>query len=196
MPPVQKQTTHHKTVAVASECLESLSAFTSDETLDDTDPDNVPPPPTGSTKDNIVYYVSGFVVRRMRKVVSCDSCVSQLTSAAVQAPYTALINVKLRGALNWPSKILFTALLDVENTVAMYINSSLSVFMFSSIMEETLPSMIPVRAVLCDQHRNWVSAEILVYCISTRLHWHAKAVNRDAASRKMTKQNRKKSKLC
>ena len=197
LPAVQQQTKRCKTVAVASECLDSLSAFAADDDLDrDLDPDCIPPAPTGSAKDNIVYYVAGFVVRRCKKLVTCTACLEHLTSVANSESYAALINIKLRGALHWPSNALFTALLDVENTVAMYLNSSLTPFMFSTIMEESLPAMLPLRAVLCGAHASALTAEILVYYISTRLHWHAKTVNRDLASRKMTKQNRKKSKLC
>jgi hypothetical protein len=89
----------------------------------------------------------------------------------VDEPYAALLNVKLRGALHWPSDTLFKVLLDVENTLAVHLNSSLSPFMFSAIMEDTLPSMLPLRgAVLCDAHASSLTAEILVYYIATRLH--------------------------
>jgi hypothetical protein len=193
MPAPQKSTERGKHVAIVAECLDSLSAFTSDE---DIDPDSLPPAPSGSAKDNIVYYVAGFVVRKCKKLVTCQTCITQLTSAHVDESYTLLINVKLRGALNWPSKVLFSSLLSVENTVSAYVNSSLSPFMFATIMEEALPSMLPVRSVLCSGHASSLTAEILVYYISTRLHWHAKTLNKDYASRKKAKQNRKKAKLC
>lgn len=193
LPGVQAQTKRNKTVAVAAECIDSLASFADDEDLD---PDCVPPAPSGSAKDNIVYYVAGFVVRRCKKITSCTACIAQLTSTQNHACYASLVNVKLRGALNWPSDILFKALLDVENTVTMHLSSSLTPFMFSAILEETVPTMLPVRAVLCQGHASSLTAEILVYYISTRLHWHCKTVNRDLGSRKMTKQNRKKAKLC
>ena len=195
MPAPQKSTERGKNVAIAAECLDSLSVFTSDEDID-TDPDNVPPAPTGSAKDNIVYYVAGFVVRKCKKLGTCQTCISQLTSTKVDESYTLLINVKLRGALNWPSKVLFSSLLTVENTVSAYINSSLSPFMFTTIMEEALPSMLPIRSVLCSSHACSLTAEILVYYISTRRHWHAKTLNKDYASRKKAMQTRKKAKLC
>lgn len=194
MSPLQKSTERGQNVAIAAECLDYLSVFTSEDI--DTDPDNVPPAPTGSAKDNIVYYVAGFVVRKCKKLVTCQTCISQLTSMHVDESYTLLINVKLIGALNWPSKVLFSSLLTIENTVSAYMDSSLSPFMFTTIIEEALPSMLPIRSVLCPSHASSLTAEILVYYISTRLHWHAKILNNDYASRKKAEQNRKKAKLC
>lgn len=197
LPVVQSQTKRSQTVAVAAECLDSLSAFATDDDLDrDLDPDCIPPAPTGSAKDNIVYYVAGFVVRRCKKLVSCPTCLQNLTSVANTDNCATLLNVKLRGALHWPSDALFAALLDVENTLSTYLSTSLTPFMFCAIMEESLPAMIALRSVLCHSHASTLTAEILVYYISTRLHWHAKTVNRDVRSRKMAKQNRKKTKLC
>ena len=129
------------------------------------------------------YYVAGFVVQKCKKLVMCQTCISQLTSTHVDESYTLLINVKLRGALNWPCKVLFSSLLIIENTVSAYINNLLSPFMFTTIIKEALPSMLPIRSVLCPSHASSLTAEILVYYISTRLHWHAKILN-DYASRK------------
>ena len=151
---------------------------------------------TGTAKENIVYYVAGFVVRHFKKLVSCFSCITQLMSLDVDEPYAELLNVKLRGALHWPSAMLFKVLLDVENTLSPRLNSSLSPFLFSTIMEETLPAMLPLKTVLCSTHASSITAEILVYYIATRLHWHAKTLNKECASRSKAKTNRKKAKLC
>lgn len=193
LPTTQKQSKRLQTIAVATECLDSLSVCVSDE---DADPEDVLPPATGTAKENIVYYVAGFVVRHFKKQISCFSCFTQLASLDVDEPYAALLNVKLRGALHWPSDILFKVLLDVENNLSVRLNSSLSPFLFSAIMEDTLPSMLPLKNVLCDTHASSLTAEILVYYIATRLHWHAKTINKECASRMKTKNNRKKSKLC
>jgi hypothetical protein len=75
LPTVPKQSQRLQSVAVAAECLDSLSICASDE---DPDPEDVPPAATGTAKENIVYYVAGFVVRHFKKQVSCFSCITQL----------------------------------------------------------------------------------------------------------------------
>jgi len=50
-----------------------------------------------------------------------------------------------------------------------------------------MPSMFPLRAVLCITHASSVTAESLVYYIATRLHWHSKTLKKECASRTKTK---------
>jgi hypothetical protein len=192
-PAGKTQTKHCQTVAVAAECIESLAAFADDV---DVDPFELPEPSCGTTKDNIIFYVAGFVVRRMKRVTTCDTCIKHLSGQPGTSIDAALLNVKLRGALHWPSDILFNCLRDTENTICSYTTDCFTPFMFASIMEDALPAMLPLNAVLCAAHAGILSAEILIYYISTRLHWHAKAVTRETLSKKLTKNNRKKSKLC
>jgi hypothetical protein len=188
------QTKRSSTVAVAAECLDLLAAFASDDM--DVDPGDLPEPSSGTTKDNIIFYVAGFVVRRMKRVTNCDTCIKQLSGEPGNSMDAALLNVKLRGALHWPSNALFNCLRDIENVLCSYTADRFTPLMFSSIMEDALPAMLPIKAVLCATHASMLAAEILIYYVSTRLHWHAKAVTRETTSKKMTKNNRKKAKLC
>jgi hypothetical protein len=194
-PATQLQTKRSNTVAVAAECLESLATFVACDDMD-IDPSELPEPSHGTTKDNIMYYVAGFVLSRVKRVTSCDSCIGHLTGKPGNYVDAALLNVKLRGALHWPSDILFQCLRDVDNVISSYTFDKFSPFMCSSIIEDSLPAMLPVRAVLCPSHASTLAAEILLYYVLTRLHWHAKTLSREATSRKMTKNNRKKAKLC
>ena len=185
------------TVAFAAERLDSLGTLHHDDDTD-VDPGDIDEPDLsfGSVKDNIVHYVSGFVLRHCKKMISCHNCFVHLASTQNYAPQAALTNVKLRGALHWPSDILFKCLCDVENTVGEYTKEKLTPFVFSGILEESLPALLPLKSRLCADHGSLIVAEILVYYICTRLHWHAKTVSKDLLSRKMTKNNRKKAKLC
>jgi hypothetical protein len=47
-----------------------------------------------------------------------------MMSLDVDEPYAELLNVMLRGALHWPSDMLFKVLFDVENTLSPRLNSS------------------------------------------------------------------------
>jgi hypothetical protein len=83
-----------------------------------------------------------------------------------------------------------------ENTLSSYTSDQFTPFMFSNYLEDSLPAMLPVKAVLCESHSSMLAADILVYYVCTRLHWHAKSVTRNTASKKLTKNNSKKAKLC
>jgi len=194
-----KSTVRSQTVNCASECIDSLAAFQADEfdEFDDIDGD----PSTSNSvaqnsTNNIVYYVAGYVVRHCRNITKCIECLAKLSSANCSASYTVLTETKCRGALCWPSDVLFHALCKLEAVVASYLKNEFNPFILSAIIEDGLPAMLPVRAMLCQTHGSWLAAEISVYYACTRLHWHAKSSNREATSRIMTKTKRKTAKLC
>jgi hypothetical protein len=176
-----------------------LAAFEADE-FEDSDSDIDHHSKSNSvgenTKNNIVYYVAGYVVRHCKKITQCIDCLDKLSSANCSASYTILTQTKCWGSLCWPSDVLFHALCKLEAVVAAYLKSEFSPFILTAIIEDGIPAMLPVRAVLCDTHGSWLAAEIAVYYACTRLHWHAKSSNREAASRIMTKTKRKTAKLC
>ena len=116
-------------------------------------------------------------------MTKCDTCLKRLLGAPNKSADAVLINVKLRGALQWPSDVLFNGLRDVENTLSSYTSDQFTPFMFSNYLEDSLPAMLPVKAVLCESHSSMLAADSLVYYVCTRLHWHAKSVTRNTASK-------------
>jgi len=64
---------------MANECTESIVVFMNDD--NPADVVNVPPLDTmsASTKDNIVFYVAGFVIKRCVKVLRCCTCLSAIS---------------------------------------------------------------------------------------------------------------------
>jgi hypothetical protein len=182
-------------VSAAAECIDSLLTFSAD---DDVELEEDVVLSTLSTRDNIVYYVAGYVVRHCKRVMHCTLCLEILqlpTGASVNEPFMALIKQKMRGALIWPSISLFRALCNVDSVVCRFLDVS-TPDVFSSIVEDSLPAMLPLSSCLCESHRSWLAAEILVYYVATRLHWHARSVNKEVSSRKQVKDLRKKAKLC
>jgi hypothetical protein len=87
-----KSTKRQAAVAMASECIESLVVFMNDD--DPTDAVDAPPLATlpASAKDNIVFYVAGFVIKHCLKVVHCSTCIASISGdqsqlAATKHPY-------------------------------------------------------------------------------------------------------------
>ncbi|KAL7635341.1 UNVERIFIED_CONTAM: hypothetical protein RMT77_014408 [Armadillidium vulgare] len=54
--------------------------------------------------DNIVSYISGFIVRKLSKSIKCVSCIAALTNENSVSPYMSLINIKNKGGLVLPSQ--------------------------------------------------------------------------------------------
>ena len=181
-------------VSTAAECLDAMAAFSNDDNDSDTEPSEQLSDYT--TKDNIVYYVAGFVVRHCRRVTKCYTCLSAISSSPSSDTCTSLINIKLRGALCWPSNTLYEALRKLEAVVASFLQQDINPFVINQIIEDGLPAFLPVRALLCADHAGWLAAEIAVYYSVTRLHWHAKSLNKEFLSRTATKTKRKAAKLC
>ena len=150
-----------------AECIDSIYAYLHNESS--VDAADVPPMSnlSASTVDNIVFYVCGFVVRHCQKVVACSFCVSLLSGECSKLSQTQLINTRLRGALRWPSDVLFLCLQKTEDHVSQYLCKGCEPEVFSNLLEQTLPAFLPLRKKLCESHGIVVCAEIAVYYIVT-----------------------------
>jgi hypothetical protein len=197
VPPVRHATKRQAAVARATECIDSFAAFLSDneQSVDAVD---VPvlEDLTATPKDNIVFYVAGYVLRHCKKVISCSECLSGLSGEHGNLPQAALLNIKLRGALQCPSKVLFLSLREAEDYISCHLANGADPEAFTELLEQVLPAFLPLRSHLCSLHCSSVCAEIAVYYIVTRLHWQVKQLNRTAKSAVDTKKHRKKAKLC
>jgi len=191
VPPARTVTKRQAAVQQSAECIDSIYAFLHDDSS--VDAVDVPPMSnlSASTVDNIVFYVCGFVVRHCQKVVACSHCVSLLSGESSKLPQTQLINTKLRGALRWPSDVLFLCLRKTEDYVSQYLSKGCEPEAFNDLVEQTLPAFLPLRAKLCESHASAVCAEIAVYYIVTRLHWHAKQITQNTKSGKTTSEEGK-----
>jgi len=192
VPPKKTATKRQAAITQAAECIDCLSAFATDE--DSLDAVDVPQLAefTSSPKDTVVFYVAGFVVRHCKKVLSCQICIAGLCGEPTTLPTATLVNVKLRGTLQWPSDALFVSLRAAEDYIADHLEKGSDPESFSDLLEQTLPVFLPLRNKLCESHASSVCAEVVIYYIVTRLHWHAKQVNKAAKSATVTKQHRKK----
>jgi len=195
VPPAKTVTKRQTAVVNAAECIESLEAFMGDEDLEAVEVLEFSDA-AGGIVDNIVYYVGGFVVRHCLRILKCTICLAALSADKTTLPQAKLINIKLRGALRWPSHHLFMALREAEDYVSQHLAKGLDPESFPELIEQIIPTFLPLKSKLCPTHSSTVCAEIAIYYIITRLHWHAKQINKNAKSSKQTKQHRKQAKLC
>lgn len=194
--PRKSATKRQAAVHQAADCIDSLSAFMTDER--GMDAVEIPRLSdfSSSPKDAVVFYVSGFVIRHCRRVVDCERCMAGLCGQPNTLPAATLINIKLRGALQWPSEALFASLREAEDYIAGHLEKGFDPESFFELLEEVLPAFLTLRRTLCELHAGSVCAEIVVYYLVTRLHWHVKQINKSTKSATATKGHRKKAKLC
>lgn len=191
-----KATKRQSAVAMATECIESIVVFLNDDNA--ADAVDVPSLATlsATTKDNIVFYVSGFVIKHCVKVLHCSLCILAISGDRSQLPQATLINIKLRGSLRWPSEALFLVLREAEEYISAHLANGLNPEAFNELIELIIPVFLPLHSKLCPSHASSVCAEIATYYIVTRLHWHVKDVSQLVKSSNKCKTHRKRAKLC
>lgn len=196
--PAKSATKRQAAVDMAAACIDHNASVLDDDVDLDLDAVDVPmlSNMSASPVDNIVFYVAGFVLRHCRKTTTCGECIAGLTGERNSLPQAALINIKLRGALQWPSESLFRALRESEEYISAHLAKGANPEAFSELLVQILPVFFDLKAKLCCLHASSMCAEIAVYYIVTRLHWHVKQKNKNAQSTSSTKQHRKKAKLC
>jgi len=138
-----KSTKRQAAVALATECIESIVVFMNDD--NPADAVDVPPLATMSatTKDNIVFYVAGFVIKHCLKVLHCSTCIAAISGDRSQLPQTTLINIKLRGCLRWPSEALFLALREAEKYISSHLTIGLDPEAFTELLGMIIPVFLP-----------------------------------------------------
>jgi hypothetical protein len=186
-----------------TECLESYSAEEIDpeEILD---LDAYGQTLNDKVRQNVVFYLGGYVVKKAATFTDCETCLHCLEFNGqdlrrlhyLTDDHALLFQAKLRGALKLPSEHLFAFLLRLETVVSNVLSESGGLLVaFPEIMQEAIPLATVLRQSLCEEHGSSLVADIAIFYTVARLHWHAKAYNRSIASNKLVKNARKKSKL-
>ena len=72
-------------------------------------------------KDNILYYITGFIVRKLLKIIDCSTCVDNLIEHSSELnyshkhAYSILADAKNRGGLLKSSKNVMKLIKYIEN---------------------------------------------------------------------------------
>jgi len=72
-------------------------------------------------KDEVISYIAGCILRKVKKLLHCIECINALT-AKTQTGYN-FINLKNRGSLLYPSKDLIYICKKVENAITIFKNT-------------------------------------------------------------------------
>lgn len=135
------------------------------------------PDVTLSTKECILDYLAGYVVKKF-STMSCTDCVGTLKSQTREP--TALIQKKSRGFLQVPSSQLFSLLRIVEGHVEeLTVDTVACADVYANIVDQVLlDSRTASAGVGCRLHYVGTTAEVVHFFLRCRLHFYTREKNK------------------
>lgn len=142
---------------------------------------------------NIVYYIAGFIVRKMNKVIKCQTCLQVLFSSRNTFLEASLVNIKMynihsKGGLIYTSWDVLNVLLHTE-TLFRKVSQIRKNFSHGEILNSVMKSSSHFFVNL-DEHSATISSGIeshklhLIKCLVSsflilRMHKHAKVASQN-----------------
>lgn len=143
----------------------------------------------------VISYVSGYIVRSVKRFSECESCVDFITSKnpSEKDKYTQILSY---GYLIYPSENLFNLIQHLEKIVLTIVgNGAITIDTMTDIANELGNTKIPVL-VGCAEHKKLLTKTIVNNFLVMRGHFLAKSFNRLNSERKTrSRKLRKDSKL-
>ncbi|KAH7966120.1 hypothetical protein HPB49_013897 [Dermacentor silvarum] len=139
--------------------------------------------------DAVLYYVTGFLTRKVARMFSCKKCRQSLTVDAPTMKEASLTLCKTRGGLVHPNSRLYKILRCAEDYFANNMNSTDIFWATIDHVVDNFKLTFP-----CGEHKNGAIARILYYYVGLRMRQHC--VN-EARDKEHTASAKKKlSRLC
>ncbi|KAH8033710.1 hypothetical protein HPB51_015546 [Rhipicephalus microplus] len=135
------------------------------------------PDVTLSTKECILDYLAGYVVKKF-STISCTDCVGTLKSQTREP--TDLIQKKSRGFLQVPSSQLLSLLHIMEGHVEeLTVDTVACADVYANIVDQVLlDSRIASAGVGCRLHYVGTTAEVVHFFLRCRLHFYTREKNK------------------
>uniref|UniRef100_A0A0K8RG57 Transposable element n=1 Tax=Ixodes ricinus TaxID=34613 RepID=A0A0K8RG57_IXORI len=146
--------------------------------------------PSAHVEDCIVYYITGFLCRKLLKHTTCAACKQGLVSptSLSEKPEAAFVNCKTRGKLLHPTTNVFNLVCATETCFQKHAESK---FAYERTLDEVMDNFH--FSFPCTGHKIDITAQILHYYISMRMRQYCKQKMREKANK--TRELRKRSKL-
>ncbi|KAH6920747.1 hypothetical protein HPB50_028265 [Hyalomma asiaticum] len=143
-----------------------------------------------------LYYLGGYVAKKAHKFTSCEDCLATCVSDGYVPAAAALTEMKsfVPGSLQHPSGALTSVLSSIEHVIQRSTKDN-KVFgdLFWSIMEEL--SECVLTRVGCTEHFEVLSARIIKFYLTTRMHFYSRFIRQQQDSSVPVKSARKRAKL-
>lgn len=138
----------------------------------------------------LIYYTSGYIVRKFFKVIKCQECRLQLSSQkdevdVKESYYTKEFDL---GGLMYPSKQLYDFISLLENNFTESVSVS---NIHRDLTFDVIQSLhkTNISFIGCRQHKHELTKRLVRFYILTRMHFYLKSTN------KFVEQRRKRMKL-
>lgn len=140
-------------------------------------------------EDCIVYYLAGFMSKKMKNFTSCATCKSAFSTESSTSAQAALTNAKTRGGLMHPNVHLYHLLKHTERLFAAYADAQ-------TVYWDTIEGVLDTYTITfpCDEHKEETVARLLHCYVSMRMRQHCKHIN--MSMKKQAQEKKKMAKLC
>nr|XP_050038389.1 uncharacterized protein LOC126535622 [Dermacentor andersoni] len=126
-----------------------------------------------SVVECIIYYVTGFVSRKIFNQTSCTTCKKALEGqkGSSKVPEAELVNCKTRGRLTHPNMHLYRLFMEAEEHFSKYAN-------LGDAYDKTIDAVLEKFTFPCTIHRKDILAKLLHYYISLRMRQYCRQLKR------------------
>ncbi|XP_072145361.1 uncharacterized protein [Dermacentor andersoni] len=128
-----------------------------------------------SVVECIIYYVTGFVSRKIFNQTSCTTCKKALEGqkGSSKVPEAELVNCKTRGRLTHPNMHLYRLFMEAEEHFSKYAN-------LGDAYDKTIDAVLEnfTFTFPCTIHKEDILAKLLHYYISLRMRQYCRQLKR------------------
>lgn len=190
----------HLTVQSKEKLVKSTTL--SEPNLVDKDPDrddlfnvSLQPPSLSLVENNIIMYLSGYVVKKALHKYPCNDCAVVMKSSPETIPSSVFIQKKLYDDdcnLTYPTQPVVSFISNLEK----HFRSCTSMFHSNNLMKTFVNRAPPAHCpITCPKHADTTYSYMVRLYFIVRIHHHLKQENEEIRSQSKRK-NRKLMKLC
>ncbi|KAE9521372.1 hypothetical protein AGLY_018194 [Aphis glycines] len=117
-----------------------------------------------NTRDWLIYYLCGYVTKKILIRKQCASCILFLKSSNINHPTAGIVVLKSKGQLIYPNTFLFEFLSIVEHSFERFCMD----YVFEKVVEDITENNFNFK-YSCSEHKVDVACEIIVYYLQMRL---------------------------
>lgn len=116
-------------------------------------------------RDCIVYYVCGYVTKKLLKWKKCLECLKFFKNCDINHPAAELVSLKTRGQLIYPNTYLYEFISTIEHSFSLYCHEY---DVFDKVIDDITGTNFKFNYT-CSKHVIDVTIEIIVNYIQMRL---------------------------
>ncbi|KAH6945333.1 hypothetical protein HPB50_007887 [Hyalomma asiaticum] len=151
----------------------------------------------GEVEDCVVYYLSGYVIHKFTKHVTCHLCIEDISCATpVLASDSYLTDYRSfkQGSLKHPTWKMLTFMKTVNKVVSACLDKEgLCGDIFWKVLQELEEHRL--SRLGCGQHNAEFTCQVLNFFVITRMHFYSRDVNRRLGSSEKVSIAKKKARL-